>query len=167
MLMSRPVFHGSAQRLAVKPIAHICGCRGGCPCLLQYPSVCLHLICAKHTLCAPSHTHTHTPSRTPSHAHLRTRTFTPIRTHVRTHNRTPSCRESHGDLDVEEGVDAPDLILKIHGKKKVKKMRIDSEGEEETDSEQDDDDDDDEEEEVWARARVFPPRTASVVELVG
>jgi hypothetical protein len=67
---------------------------------------------------------------------------------------------------VEEGVDAPDLILKIHGKKKVKKMRIDSEGEEETDSEQDDDDDD-EEEEVWARARVFPPRTASVVELIG
>ena len=84
-----------------------------------------------------THPHTHVPTHRPH-----------------THNRTPSCRESHGDLDVEEGVDAPDLILKIHGKKKVKKMRIDSEGEEETDSEQDDDDDDDEEEEVWSCACV-------------
>ncbi len=69
------------------------------------------------------------------------------------HTRTLGCthplsRESHGDLDVEEGVDAPDLVLKVHGKKKVKKMRVDSEGEEETDSDQEDDDDDDDEEEV-------------------
>ncbi len=140
MLMSRPVVQDCDKRLVVKG-----------------PSV-FALDLYKHALRAPSHTRTHAhPLRTPTHTYPHTTTHTltraPAHVHPRTpiyltHNCTPSCRESHGDLDVEEGVDAPDLILKIHGKKKVKKMRIDSEGEEETDSEQDDDDDDDEEEEV-------------------